>query len=255
MTMRDAAARLNATSDAVLHAAPPVDPRAHPALSRLPGMLPLPPGEWVIWDEGSAAQMALRDGLVDTPDAVMTLPGSEAAVVELGEVLRAHLASRAGYALGRSSVVRPDGARVQGSDLAALARLTPMDLCIMEAGPEGHVLTAAALLFPASWTLAEKIGRPLIGIHAPVEPYDDRLARGVQRLFDALRPERPLWRMNALSYGDPALHQPRFEHDRRPKTARRGYTRFERQCLVKLPRSGAVVFTIQTFVTDAPCIP
>ena len=31
----------------------------------------------------------------------------------------------------------------------------------------------------------------------------------LQRLFDAIRPEQPLMRYNALLYADPTLHQPR----------------------------------------------
>jgi len=67
-------------------------------------------------------------------------------------------------------------------------------------------------------------------------------------MFDAIRVEQPLWRMNALVYVDPTLHQPRREGD--PRTDRRGgqYLRAERQCFVRLPQTGAVVFSIHTYV-------
>ena len=74
-------------------------------------------------------------------------------------------------------------------------------------GPE-HVLTGACLCFPASWALSEKLGRPLIGIHRTVPVYQEDLARRVQRMFDVIRVDQPLWRMNALVYANPALHQP-----------------------------------------------
>ena len=123
----------------------------------------------------------------------------------------------------------------------------------MQAGPEGHhVLTGAILCFPASWTLAEKLGRGLPGIHGPVAGYAGDLAVRVQRLFDAIRPEAPLWRANALTYADPALHQPRREGQTKPRTrGPDGYVRSERQCLLRLPVSRAVVFSIHTYVVRA----
>jgi hypothetical protein len=56
----------------------------------------------------------------------------------------------------------------------------------MERRGDEHVLTAAVLCFPASWHLADKIGRPLTTIHVPVKVYDETLARRVQRLFDGV---------------------------------------------------------------------
>jgi hypothetical protein len=137
--------------------------------------------------------------------------------------------------------------------LRTLGLLVQEDLCLMEkaegAGDE-HVLTGAILCFPASWSLQEKLGRPLIGIHRPVPDYETEIARRVQRLFDAIRPEQPLWRMNSLVYRDPSLHQPRREAD--PRIDRRGgsFVRAERQTLIRLPKTRAVVFAIHTYVVD-----
>ena len=69
-----------------------------------------------------------------------------------------------------------------------------------------------------------------------------------QRLFDAIRPGQALWRMNALVYDDPTLFQPRPEGAARPKPVDRTYMRCERQCLVRLPASGAVLFSIHTYL-------
>ena len=101
--------------------------------------------------------------------------------------------------------------------LLTLGRLFQEDFCILEqTGPE-HALTAAILCFPASWTLSQKLGRPMTEIHIPVESYTPDIARRVQRLFDAIRPDQPLWRANSLIYDDPTLHQPRLEGERRPR--------------------------------------
>ena len=81
------------------------------------------------------------------------------------------------------------------------------------------------------------------------------LARRVQRLFDALHPDRPLWRANALFYHDPALYQPRREDDPRPAPpGRADYLRSERQSLLRLPETRAVVFSIHTWVVPWSCL-
>ena len=111
------------------------------------------------------------------------------------------------------------------------------------------MLEGAILCFPASWTLAEKMGKPLTAIHGPVAEYAPEIALRVQRLFDAIRPEQPLWRANALLYDDPDLFSPRREaDDQRIVSGQGSYLRSERQTMRKLPSSGAVVFTVHTYV-------
>ena len=70
----------------------------------------------------------------------------------------------------------------------------------------------------------------------------------MQRLFEMIRPEQPLWRMNALVYVDPTLHQPGNESDPRIDRTEGRYLRSERQCLLRLPVSRAVVFSIHTYL-------
>jgi hypothetical protein len=139
--------------------------------------------------------------------------------------------------------------------LLTLGRLVQEDLCLMDSVGGEHVLTGAVLCFPASWTLAQKIGRPLSDIHMPVPSYDEGITRRVQRMFDAIRPEQPLWRANALLYDDPTLFQPRREGVPRPRPVEKTYLRSERQCLLRLPETRAVVFTIHTFVLRRSDLP
>ena len=238
---------------AILHDALPFKTWMDPRLRRLPGILPLDPDDWLRVDEVYAAQMAERERLIaERSQAVIAaLPGSEAAVAELYDTVSAQLPAL-GFEAQSGGWHCPDGRFVSGdgAPLAVLGRLVQEDLVLMQAGPEGHhVMTAAVLCFPASWTLSEKIGRGLPGIHTPVAIYDDSLARRVQRLFDAVRPGQPLWRGNVLDYTDPSLHQPRLETEKRPHdTARRGYIRSERQVLLRLPQTQAVLFAIHTYI-------
>ena len=237
-------------------------PWMHPATARLPGVQPLPPGEgWLMRDEAFARQMALRDRLVaERRGAVIAaLPGSDGAVDALFAEVLERLAADPGYVWDEGAVRRPDGVVVPldpADKLGTLARLVQEDLCLHEPRGGEHVLTAAVLCFPASWTLAEKIGRPLTGIHRPVDVYDAGMATRVQRLFDAIRPERPLWRQNALVYADAALHQPRPEAaPRRDSRAEGRYLRSEKQCLARLSSCDAVVFSIHTYVVPLTAIP
>lgn len=248
--------------DTVLHHTLPEARWMDPRLARLPGMLPVAPGDWLRVDEAFAGQMALRDALIaGRRDAVIALTDAgRPAADELLDRVLAEVAGMPGYAVAPDAVRRPDGVTValdRGDPLGTAGRLVQCDLCLLER-PQGsaeHVLTGAVLCFPASWTLAEKIGRPLERIHAPVPEYDAGLAARVQRLFDAIRPGTPMWRMNALAYADPALHQPRREGERRDRTGPRPYLRSERQCLIRLPRTGAVVFSIHTYVLPIAALP
>ncbi len=215
------------------------------------------PADWIIVDDAFAAQMAERASLLSHKrDAVVAMEAAARPAAEelLAQVLQV-LGTRADYTVAADHVLRPDGVTVPlvfADPMGTLGHLVQQDLCLLEKRGQEHVLTAAVLCFPASWTLSEKFRRPLIGIHIPVDSYDDLMARRVQRLFDGIKVGRPLWRFNALWYEDPALHHPRREADPRrdhdPKEAR--YFRTERQSLVRLPVTGAVVFGIHTSVLD-----
>jgi hypothetical protein len=233
----------------------PYAPWMVPASRRLPGVQPLDWNDWLIVDEAFAAQMAYRATLIQTRrDAVLAITKqAEPALVELLETVLAHLGPT--YAVSTDQVQRPDGQIVPldwDQPLQTAAALIQEDLCVLqkpEIDAPQHHLTAAVLCFPASWTLTEKIGQPLTSIHAPVKPYDDAMAKRVQRLFDMVRPESPLWRANALLYQDADLYQPRSATTpRKPPQGRSNFLRSERQCILRLARTDAVVFSIHTWV-------
>lgn len=239
----------------ILQSRLPFAPWMDPRTARLPGILPIEGEDWLRVDDAFAGQMAERARLISTcPEIVHgLLESARPAAQELFDRVLADLARTPGYRVAADHVIRPDGILVaidRDMPLKTLGLLVQEDLCLMEKHGDEHVLTGAILCFPASWWLAEKLGRPLLGIHTPVPSYDPDVAKRVQRLFDAIRPEQPLWRMNALVYRDPSLHQARKEND--PRTDRRGgsYVRAERQCLIRLPETRAVVFSIHTYVVD-----
>ena len=231
----------------ILQAALPHTPWADPALARMPGMRPVE-GSWIVVDDAYAPQMAERARLVAArPEAVMTaLPESEDIQADALETVLRDLPPGFDRTAGR--IVCPDGRRIDvGAPLPTLAATIQEDVLLLDARGAEHVLVAGLLCFPASWTLAEKLGHPLSRIHAPVPGYAGDLATRVQRLFDRVPAGRPMWRMNALGYAEPALHQPRPEAARRDDAAAR-YLRCERQTVLRLPRTGAILFAVHTYV-------
>lgn len=240
----------------------PFDPHA---VQPLPGVAPLDPDDWTMTDDAYAGQMGRRGELLSARRGEV-LMAEEGALEPAREVLEMALDlfrrdPGRGFMLEAGAVRRPDGVGMKvdrDAPLLTLGHLLQEDICILEKRGEEHVLTGAVLCFPASWRLDEKFGRPLTDIHVPVAKYDADVARRVQRLFDGVQAGRPLWRFNRLWYQDAELHAPRSVHaPRRPGSGATDgpYLRCERQTILRLPVTGAVVFAIHTFVLARADVP
>lgn len=235
----------------LLNAQLPFAPWVNPAQRRLPGVMPLARAEWLLVSDTYAAQMAERRRLLaERPAEVLACrPEAEAAALELLEEVL-HDLPALGFRVGSTHVICPDGRDVvldRTAPLHCLGHVLQEDFCILQK-PEGgeHRLTAAILCFPSSWTLSDKLGKPLRRIHTPVASYDDQMGARVQRMFDIIRPDQPLWRANVLKYSNPALYQPRPEFAAKDDSVDGDFIRSERQCLLRLPISRAVIFSIHT---------
>ncbi|WP_153213814.1 heme-dependent oxidative N-demethylase family protein [Tritonibacter litoralis] len=218
----------------------------------LPGIMPLKSEDWLKQDDCAAAQIDLRQRLIEerAQDVLALAPAAMEAAQELLEHVAAQLFP------GQDDVVSvSDGTSVQldyCDPMRSLGRIAQQDFCILQK-PEGadeHVLTGAVLCFPASWRLADKFMRPLTQIHVPVPEYDAQIAKRVQRLFDGVQVGRPLWRFNALWYDSADLYHP----DRDPvaphldRNQAGQFLRSELQSILRLPKTQAVVFSIHTRV-------
>ena len=227
------------------------DGQAEVAAARLPSMRPVV-GPWLFCDAAYDAQMVLRRRLLDHQERdvyAQNQTGLAAARSFLGVILD-QLPD--GFEVDGGTVICPDGYRhVMDWDapLWSVGHILQQDVCILEKQDAEHVLTGAVLCFPASWTLSQKIDKPLIAIHDPVEEYETSIAARVQRLFDGVQVEQPMWRANLLRYDDPKLYQPRAEHDPRPVGQPDApFIRTERQTVLRLPQPEAVAFMIHTTV-------
>jgi hypothetical protein len=177
------------------------------------------------------------------------LPDGEGPALELLEMLLAHRGHP-----------RPLTHAERFCALTAIGRLVAEDFCLLtpDAASGEYRLVAAVLCFPSRWLLSEKLGRPLTPIHDPVPGYAAELAKRVNRVFEALRPERPLVRVNWTVQPTAELFLPQSETVKSagpaPATTGPFYLRTERQTLVRLPRTGAVAFGIKTSVTPVDCL-
>jgi hypothetical protein len=171
-----------------------------------------------------------------------------------------------------SLIVRPEAAPaiaelaallgVPGGDLRAAALAAHEDWLILLPQGDAHVLMAGALAFPTDWHLAEKIGKPLAAIHAPIPRYAERLAAGVDHVFEALAPDRLLRRANwnvletdKLRYLPTQPAMDRFGHVTAANAGQTLFLRIERQSLRRLPDSGAAVFGIGIYVELLAALP
>jgi hypothetical protein len=220
----------------------------------LPGVVPFALADWLEVDNAYGAQMALRERLLsETQDQVHALaPCAQAAAVELYEMILALLPGL-GFDLQSDVAIYPDGRAVsldRAAPLVTLGRLVQADLCLLQPDPDAtgqgeHVLTGGVLCFPSGWRLREKFMRAMMRIHDPVEIYTDELGRRVQRLMDGVQPGRGLMRGTA-SHSDAPLADPRSEYEYDHGSAAPQFIRVERQGLVRLPHTRAVVFSIHT---------
>jgi len=210
------------------------------------GLRPLAPHAWLEVDHQRDRDLAEKAELLATAHDVVvgTLASSTAAQQELEEAILNDLAAH--HNLDSRGHDRRDEAPI-----VRAARGIQEDLCLFERTGATWVMSAACVCFPSRWTLSEKVGRTLEEIHGPVPGYADALAGPVEALFNRLQPDRPVWRLNWTILDTNELHLP-------TPSARRGLHlpndlatmtfRIERQTLRALPTTGAICFTIRTYV-------
>jgi hypothetical protein len=181
--------------------------------------------------------LALRADLIAhrRGDVIAVIPTGEPAVREL-----------AAYLSLRDQLTLP---AAPSDILAALGRLYAEDICVLTPDGAPYILSAAILCFPNRWRLADKAGKPILAVHAPVPDYADKLSSQVDFFLGRLRPGRCFTRSNWGLVSTPTLHLPDPVAPVNPNTDSNFFMRREDQSFVKLPDSGAVVFTIRTTVT------
>jgi len=205
------------------------------------GVHPLDLDHWLVVDDDAPGELALKRVLLTErhEEVFLALPGSEAPGSETLELVRSWLTSRNHGVADATPGLHP---------LDEAGRLVQEDLCLLDRSEDSYVLTAASVCFPSHWRIADKLGRSVAEIHAPVARYDEELRSRVDTFISRLRPERPVWRRNLSLHSHDELFRP--EPHESPDSFTGGvdgvWLRSERQTLVRLPGTGSVLFTIRT---------
>ena len=236
----------------------PLSPWDRVVTARLPGVQPLRTDELFLQDDAFDRQMEYRDELILKNREKVFQLNEEAkdAAKELLNLVLVKLNRDRNYDVTGSKVTRPDGKKILlecDNPLVIAGRLVQEDLLILQWNAEmkEHILNGGILCFPALWTLGEKMSKPMSRIHKPVPHYTDKISNLVQRMFNNLKVETPIWRANWYLYDNPELFSPQKEELSQPtrKSFFEGdfWVRVEKQSLFRLPKSDAIVFGIHTF--------
>lgn len=151
-------------------------------------------------------------------------------------------------------------AMLETSDgLEGAARTAHEDMCLLapDDGEELYRLIGAAVAYPTDWHPADKLGLPLVAMHAPIHGYEDQLASGVDHFMARLQPGKIFGRCNWFVAPTPSLRwietQPAsaaFAHVTPENAGESLFVRCERQTLRRLPETGVIVFTIGVYVAS-----
>ncbi|KAL9053266.1 MAG: hypothetical protein Q9162_004874 [Coniocarpon cinnabarinum] len=146
--------------------------------------------------------------------------------------------------------------------MAHAALLVQDDLALMFEQPDGQYrLLAGSILLAGFWRLEDKFGMPLSEIHTSgeVPQFREKLEKGMLSFFRRLQPEKPMLRNNYfIQVDDELAWSPSIGSEDLPelegwkaaewnRAVEHHWFRSERQSLSRLPRTGAVVFTIRTY--------
>jgi dimethylamine monooxygenase subunit A len=208
------------------------------------GVRPLDLASWIEVDDHFEVELALKRQLLADRhvEVFAALPVADHASTEVLRLIRDHMQT---YYPRLPLAVREDL-----HPLDAAGRLVQEDLCLMVEHEGELVLGAASLCFPGRWRLREKIGLPMAAIHRPVARYATDIGQPTDDLLARLAVERPVWRLNWSVVDDPTLFQPTGHGSNHRSTVPPGELslRVERQTLRRLPETGAILFTIRTYV-------
>lgn len=186
---------------------------------------------WLVADERMEEELALRRELFQRSADDVFVPAPRHVGDEVLHLIRNETDRQAGH----------------DDPLAAAGLSVQEDLCLLQQRGTAWYLDAAFVCFPSRWRLADKIGRPLVEVHAPTDGYVDHLAPRVDRLLGHLS-GRPVLRRNWFVHPDPSLHQPSAPVSDPVVPAVRAleglHLRSERQTLRRLD-CGWVLFTIR----------
>ena len=151
---------------------PPYLPYLAGPPSLAPGLKPIEPEKWLLPDSEAKAWLPEKTVLMRTRRAqVFADTGIPDAIAETADAVLA---------------VTGPGDPAWESPLERAAAQVSDDLCLLLPDERGEwTLRAASLVAPTFWSLADKIGQPLAGLHTTVPAANPGLVSRISRMFDA----------------------------------------------------------------------
>lgn len=226
------------------------------------GLTPINEAEWLVdptsifhADIGLTSRRAAKAEQYGTNPTnvygVIDAPSTHAAINELCVLVKGRVSSRGCWS-----------AQPRVPPLIEAALNVAEDLCVLlpkfqyngDSEDTDYALVAAALFAPSFWRLAEKLGAPLRDIHSPVASLESKLGTRMRAFLKQLPAQRIFTRGNwNLHFAAEQFHpHPDGWHQASTLTEKNIgellCMRSERQTLMKLPNTGAMVFTILVFV-------
>ncbi len=199
-------------------------------------------GNWLLPDD-QQAWLGPKNLLIDSQahDVFVEAAGSRAAQQEAAVLISQECGAQL---------------RHNEAPLLAASRLVSDDLVVMEWVGDQWVNTACVLCNPTFFSAHHAGGKSLIALHGPVPDGGFGLAARIDRVFTNLPATTILERHNWTVQWSDARFTPNFEPLRQQAVAAAVaeasdnlFLRVERQTIRRLPRSGAILFTIRIRLT------
>ncbi len=203
------------------------------------GLHRLEPARWLeLTHPHLAEQLTQKHELMAArpDDLLVVLPGFESAATQVQALITEEFALQGQPAPDYQAGLHP---------LDAAARVVREDLCLHDMVDGQLVLVAGSVCFPTRWTLAEKVGRPISAIHAPVPGLAEDVGDRIDSFVARLRPGVGSWRSNWSILPTDELCLPGHHRDLPVvDSPDQLWFRTERQTLRRLPVGAGVLFTI-----------
>ena len=209
------------------------------------GTRPLDLSQWLTADAETAPTIEMKKRLImqRRDDVVALFEGGEAAAEEaaalVAEWMDRSITQRGIDALEEAALMVAD-------DLTVLEPRNSAD------GTE-LLFVAGVVCSPSRWKLADKMGKNMLQVHAPVSRYAEHIGAAVDTTLQRLSVDRPLWRSNWTLEDHPALFQPELPNSPMANDVSQIWIRIERETLRRLPKTNGILFTIRGFqqpITD-----
>ncbi|MDO6965286.1 heme-dependent oxidative N-demethylase family protein [Rhizobium alvei] len=224
------------------------------------GLSAIDPKQWIEPDGDLLSYLDEKNRLLETnrDDIFREVEGSREAQAEARDLLVEHLTGEHPELYRREDeTIRflDRSVALHEPDVAPLltaGSIVADDLVVLEKKPDGWNVTAGYVAFPSGWSLKEKAGLPMEGVHAHVPGFEGgtRNAMMINRIFDNLQPDLPAARLNWSIYPEGELFWPPergARADRGDFNPANNFIRVERQTLRRLPKTGAILFTIRIY--------